>query len=136
MASHPSALKRDRQRRKKQVRNRSVRAEVRGILKDARAALGTAEGPEAVKKATSALARAGQKGAMGKRTASRRIGRLARALHKAQIAAAKSAAAPAERPSKAPKAKAAKAAAGKAPAKAPTKAAAKAPAKPRAKKEA
>lgn len=135
MANHPSALKRDRQRVKRQARNRSVRAEVRGIIKEARAELGTAKGPEAVKTASSALARAGQKGAMNKRTASRRIGRLARALYKAQIAAQQAASAPPERASKAPKAKAAKASPAKAATKAPAKAAApaKAPAK-RAKK--
>jgi ribosomal protein S20 len=112
-----------------------MRAELRGIVKDARAVLGTEQGAEAVKKASSALAKAGQKGAMNKRTASRRIGRLAKALTRAQVEAARAAAAPAERPSKAPKARASKAGA-KAPAKAAAKPAAKAPAKPRAKKEA
>ena len=130
MANHPSALKRDRQRRKKQTRNRSVRSVVKKVLKDARAALPTDKAVEAVREASSALARAAQKGALSKRTASRRIGRLARALQRAQIAAT---AAPAtDRPSKAPKraTKAPKKAAAK-----PTKAAAaaKAPAK-RAKK--
>ncbi len=128
MANHPSALKRDRQRRKRQARNRSVRAEVRGIVKEARIELSADTGPAAVKKASSALARAGQKGALPKRTASRRIGRLARALFKAQKAAAEAAAAPPERASKLPpKPK-------KGGAKAASKAPAKAAAKPRAKK--
>jgi small subunit ribosomal protein S20 len=140
VANHPSALKRDRQRRKKQTRNRSMRAIVRSVVKDARAALGTDKGPEAVREATSALSHAGQKGAMNKRTASRRISRLAKAQHKAVIAAAHAAAQPPVA-AKAPKSKggrATKAAAKPAAAKpaAAKPAAAKAPAKPRAKKEA
>jgi small subunit ribosomal protein S20 len=132
VANHPSALKRDRQRRKKQARNRSVRAEVRGIVKEARIEMTSETGPAAVKKASSALARAGQKGALPKRTASRRIGRLARALFKAQKAAAAAAAAPPERASKLPPKPKGKGGA-KSAAKAPAKAA-KPAAKPRAKK--
>ncbi|MBI2898331.1 MAG: 30S ribosomal protein S20 [Deltaproteobacteria bacterium] len=106
MANHPSALKRDRQRQKKQARNRSSRSAVRSQVAAARAVLGTDNGPEAVKVAASSMARAAQKGALGKRAAARKIGRLARALYKAQAAAK---AAGAERPSKAPKPRASKA---------------------------
>lgn len=86
MANHPSAEKRNRQRVKRTIRNKSVKSEVRTTLKKARTAV--AEGAEAattdVRAAVSALARAASKGVIHKKAASRTTARIQAALHKSQ----------------------------------------------------
>ena len=67
----------------------SVRTEVKSAVKKAREAVANKDAQgvvEAVKLATKSLAKAGSKGVLHPRTASRRIGRLAKAAHAAKAA--------------------------------------------------
>ena len=83
MARHKQALKRHRQNLKRRERNRAVISNLRGIVKKARASIATGKPDEAaLKDATMAFDRAVSKGALKKRTASRRISRLARAANR------------------------------------------------------
>jgi small subunit ribosomal protein S20 len=86
MANHPSAEKRNRQREKRALRNKSVKSEVRTVLKQARTAITSGEktAAERVRDAVSALGRAASKGVIHKKTASRATARVRAALHKAQ----------------------------------------------------
>ena len=85
MANHASAEKRNRQRINRTARNRAARANVRTIVKKARAAI---EGGDAAKAkdpvlvASKALAKAASKGVVDKKTASRVTSRIAAALSK------------------------------------------------------
>ena len=89
MANHPSAEKRNRQRVKRTDRNRAVKSEVRTIIKKARTSIETTpkDAKEAVKAASSAIDIAKAKGVVHKKAAARKKSRLARALHKATVAA-------------------------------------------------
>jgi small subunit ribosomal protein S20 len=85
MAHHPSAEKRNRQRRVRTARNTSVRSAVRTAVKKARAALSEGNpkaAQESVKLASKALARAARKGVVHIRTASRKTSRIEAALHR------------------------------------------------------
>ncbi|MFO0664526.1 MAG: 30S ribosomal protein S20 [Polyangiaceae bacterium] len=85
MANHPSAEKRNRQRIKRTDRNRNAKSAVRTIVKKVRAALQAKDKTQAtatLKDAIVALDRAGSKGVLHKKTASRRISRLAKSVHK------------------------------------------------------
>ena len=96
MANHASAEKRNRQRVKREVRNQSVRSEFRNLVKNVRAliAKGDVAGAKAaLTPAVSALDSAVTKGVLVRGTASRRVSRLAAAVHKLSVAPA--AAAPA-----------------------------------------
>lgn len=85
MANHPSAEKRNRQRVKRTLRNRSVRAAVRTELKAVRSAI-TAKDAKAAKaallEATVSLDKAATKGAIHPKAASRHISRLTAHVHK------------------------------------------------------
>jgi small subunit ribosomal protein S20 len=85
VANHPSAEKRNRQRVKRTLRNRSVRAAVRTELKTVRAAL-TAKDKKAAQtallEATVSLDKAASKGAIHPKAASRHVSRLAAQVHK------------------------------------------------------
>lgn len=88
MANHPSAEKRNRQRVVRTVRNRSIKSSVRTKIKVARAeAPGTPEAKAKMVEAVSSLDRAASKGVIHAKTASRKKARLARAAHKAALAA-------------------------------------------------
>lgn len=87
MPQHVSAEKRIRTNKKRQQRNKGVKAAVRRATKDMRANLKSEKTPAALAETMSVLTRAAQKGVLKKKTASRRIGRLARAAHKAKTAA-------------------------------------------------
>jgi small subunit ribosomal protein S20 len=81
-----SGIKRHKQSLKRRIRNRHVRSTVKTAIKDVRTAIAennveTATG--ALAAASSELARAAKKGVLHRKTASRRVGRLAKALHKA-----------------------------------------------------
>lgn len=90
MANHPSADKRNRQRITRTERNRAVKATVRTKVKAARGATGaTAEAKALQVAAVSALDKASSKGVIHPKTAARKKSRLARAAHKATLAAAK-----------------------------------------------
>jgi small subunit ribosomal protein S20 len=84
-----SGIKRHKQSLKRRIRNRHVRSTVKTAVKDVRTAIAeknveTAAG--ALAAASSELARAAKKGVLHRKTASRKVGRLARALHKASAA--------------------------------------------------
>jgi small subunit ribosomal protein S20 len=94
VANHASAEKRNRQRVKRTDRNRSVRSEFRTLVKNVREliAKGDSAGAKAaLTPAISALDSAVTKGVLVRGTASRRVSRLAAAVHKltAPAAAAK-----------------------------------------------
>ncbi|HEY5146942.1 MAG TPA: 30S ribosomal protein S20 [Polyangiaceae bacterium] len=84
MANHPSAEKRNRQRVKRTLRNRAVKSAVRTQVKTVRTAIESkdpAAAQKAFAEASVTLAQAAAKGSIPKKTASRRISRLASALH-------------------------------------------------------
>ena len=87
MANHPQALKRHRQSLKRRARNRHYRTLVRGAVKRVRIALEDGSDKAVVeglfRTAERTLHRVAQKGVISSNTASRKIGRLAAAVHKA-----------------------------------------------------
>lgn len=91
MAHHKSAIKSIKKSQELRDRNRAMRSRLRGDIKNFRALL---EGKEELEKAASELPkvvsrvmRSDTKGVVHKKTAARRVARLSRALHKAQLAA-------------------------------------------------
>jgi small subunit ribosomal protein S20 len=85
VANHPSAEKRNRQRVKRTLRNRSVSSSVRTIVKSVRTALHAkdqAAASTALKVAIVALDKAATKGVLHPKAASRTISRLSAQLHK------------------------------------------------------
>lgn len=80
-----SEEKRHKQSLKRRARNRHVRSSVKTVVKEARAAIaqGADRSGEAMTRAASVIAKAGAKGVLHKKTAARRIARLAKAAHKA-----------------------------------------------------
>ena len=92
MPSHKSAIKRNRQNIKRSARNRTERSTVRTESKKLNEALAAADsGPVAaqLKLTTKTLDKAASKGILKKKTASRRISRLAKRAHKALTTATK-----------------------------------------------
>lgn len=90
MANHASAEKRNRQRVKRTVRNRAVKSEFRSLVKRVREAVlsGDANAAHAaLAPAISALDGAVAKGVLHRATASRKVSRLAAAVHAATSAA-------------------------------------------------
>ena len=87
MANHKSAKKRALQNEARRLRNRSVRTNIKSIVKTVRV---TAEGedkaqaPTQLKLAQSAIDKAAKKGVYHRKTASRKIARLARLVKSAQ----------------------------------------------------
>ena len=85
MANHASAEKRNRQRIKRTTRNRAIKSEFRSLVKAVREALESGDAAAAQKALTpaiSALDSAVTKGVLHRATASRRVSRLAAAVHK------------------------------------------------------
>ena len=89
MATHKSAIKRARQNKDRNLRNKSSRTRVKNVVKDVRAAIGE----HSAEKARTALAaaipvidKAAQKGAIHRNTASRKISRLTRKVNQIQSA--------------------------------------------------
>lgn len=81
MASIQSQIKRNRQNDKRRLRNRDYRGAARTAVKGARASLtGSEDAVASVMAAISALDRAAQKGAIHRRNAARRKGRLMKHL--------------------------------------------------------
>jgi small subunit ribosomal protein S20 len=81
-----SGIKRHKQSLKRRIRNRHVRSTVKTAIKDVRGAIAennaeTAAG--ALAAASSELARAAKKGVIHRKTASRKVARLAKAVNKA-----------------------------------------------------
>jgi small subunit ribosomal protein S20 len=84
LANHPSAEKRNRQRVKRTLRNRAVKAAVRTHVKTVRAAIASKDpkaAQQALAEASVAIAKAASKGSLPKKTASRKVSRLAAAVH-------------------------------------------------------
>jgi small subunit ribosomal protein S20 len=85
LANHPSAQKRNRQRVKRTLRNRSIKSAVRTHMKTVRAAIDAKDAKaaqEALAQATVAIDQAASKGALPKKSASRKVSRLASQVHK------------------------------------------------------
>ena len=80
MANHKSALKRAGQSEIRRLRNRAVKTRVKSVVKDVRQAVAdNSEGKEAKLTAAQAtIDRAAKKGVLHKRTASRKVARLAK----------------------------------------------------------
>jgi small subunit ribosomal protein S20 len=81
LANHKSALKRARQNEIRRLRNKSVKTKIRNIIKDLRLSMNETSKEEALKKfdiAKSSIDSAAQKGVIHKKTASRKISRLAK----------------------------------------------------------
>lgn len=88
MANHKSAEKRNRQRIQRTLRNRSVRTEFRSLVKQVRAAITSGDleaAKSALTPAASALSSAVSKGVLHRRSASRKVSRLAAAVHKLSV---------------------------------------------------
>ncbi|WP_319526117.1 30S ribosomal protein S20 [uncultured Desulfosarcina sp.] len=86
MANHKSALKRAGQNERRRMRNKAVQTRVKNVVKDVRLAVAQNEGDAAEKlnAAKSAIDKAAKKGALHKKTASRKISRLARQVNAQQ----------------------------------------------------
>lgn len=83
MANHKSALKRAGQNERRRLRNKAVQTRVKNVVKDVRLAVAQDEGDAAEKlnTAKSAIDKAAKKGVIHKRTASRKVSRLARQVN-------------------------------------------------------
>jgi small subunit ribosomal protein S20 len=82
MANLPSVEKRNRQSIKRRARNQTVRTQIKGAVKTARAAIegkDPAKTADALRDAMRAIGKARSKGVLHARTASRKISRLAKA---------------------------------------------------------
>jgi small subunit ribosomal protein S20 len=89
--NHPSAEKRHRQSLKRQARNRAVKTRVRTTSKQAIDAIqGTDKqaAEQALRSAMKVLYKAASKGTIKRNTASRKVSRLSRLLHRTHTAAA------------------------------------------------
>ena len=85
VANHPSAEKRNRQRIKKTLQNRTVLSAVRTLVKRVRTAITAkdkATAKTALLKATSALDKASSKGIVPAKAVSRTVSRLSAQIHK------------------------------------------------------
>ena len=83
---HPSAEKRHRQNLKRQTRNRLIKTRTRTAAKNALEAISGSDAEaanKALRDAASLLQKAASKGVIKRNTASRKIARLSRRLHKA-----------------------------------------------------
>lgn len=83
MANHKSALKRAGQNERKRLRNRAVQTRVKNVVKAVRLAVAE-ETPNAVQqlnRAQSAIDKAAKKGVLHRKTAARKISRLAKQVN-------------------------------------------------------
>jgi len=81
LANHKSAIKRHRQSEDRRLRNRKVKTRVKNVVKDVKQAVSQSAGEDVTAKLTTAqsvIDKAAKKGVIHKRTASRKISRLAR----------------------------------------------------------
>lgn len=87
MANHASALKRARQNEQRRMRNKAIRTKLRGAIKSVRQAI-EAKDQDAARTALNAaepvIDQAASKGVLPKRTAARKISRLAKQVHALQ----------------------------------------------------
>jgi small subunit ribosomal protein S20 len=81
VANHKSAIKRAGQNQTRRLRNRTVRSRVKNVVKEVRQAVSAKSTEDAAQRLTVAQAtidKAAKKGVLHKRTAARRISRLAK----------------------------------------------------------
>ncbi len=87
MANHKSAKKRALQNEIRRLRNRSVRTQIKSLVKTVRTVAASedkTQAPAQLKLAQSAIDKAAKKGVYHRKTASRKIARLARQVKSAQ----------------------------------------------------
>jgi len=86
VANHKSALKRAGQNERRRLRNKAVQTRVKNVVKDVRLAVAQdgADAAEKINAAKSVIDKAAKKGVLHKRTASRKISRLARQVNAQQ----------------------------------------------------
>lgn len=85
MANHKSAIKRARQNAEQHDRNKAVKTSVKNVIKAARQSAGEKPKEEAIKElntAKSNIDKASKKGTIHKKTAARKISRLARRVNR------------------------------------------------------
>ncbi len=90
MANHKSAEKRNRQAQDRRLRNRVNKTQMKNAIRKVNAAVATgsdAEAKEALLMAIPVIAKTASKGSIHKRTASRKISRLAKSVNKIASAA-------------------------------------------------
>ena len=86
MANHKSAIKRARQNEVRRLRNKSVKTRIKTIIKDVRSSANDASSTDMSAKISavqSAFDKASKRGVIHKRTASRKISRLAKLANSA-----------------------------------------------------
>lgn len=84
MATHASAEKRNRQNKRTNARNRNARAAVRTAIKEVITSVTAKDSPKAkenLKKTTSIIAKAGNKGLLHKKNVARKVSRLTRKVN-------------------------------------------------------
>jgi small subunit ribosomal protein S20 len=84
LATHASAIKRNKQDEKRRLRNAMVKSDVKTTVKQVLGAVAGKdkdESQEALKKAIPAIQKAAAKGAFHKKTASRKVSRLTRKVN-------------------------------------------------------
>jgi small subunit ribosomal protein S20 len=89
LARHLSAMKRARQNKKRQARNRARKTRVKNVVRDVRQAVAQnnlEEAEAALKKATPIIAHVAAKGTLHWRTAARKISRLTRQVNAVKAA--------------------------------------------------
>jgi small subunit ribosomal protein S20 len=87
LANHKSAKKRALQNEVRRLRNRSVKTQIKGVVKNVRASVAgedAAQAPENLRLAQSAIDKAAKKGVYHQKTAARKISRLSRLVKSAQ----------------------------------------------------
>jgi small subunit ribosomal protein S20 len=90
MANHKSALKRDRQSKVRRLRNRMTKTQMKSAVSrvDEAVAAGSADqAREALQQAASVIQKTAAKGTIHKRTASRKVSRLAKRVNRMQALA-------------------------------------------------
>jgi small subunit ribosomal protein S20 len=85
LANHKSAEKRARQNEIRRIRNKAVRTRVKGVVKEIRlaAAEKSDDAVQRLDNAKAVIAKAAKKGVIHRKTASRKISRLTRAINAA-----------------------------------------------------
>ena len=87
MANHKSALKRDRQSKVRRLRNRINKTKMKSSVEQLEAAVEAGSEEQAVKalqNATSVIQQTASKGSIHKKTASRKVSRLAKSVNRMQ----------------------------------------------------
>jgi len=89
LANHKSALKRARQNEVRRLRNKAVKTQVKGLVKDVRQAVETGQAEEAAQAlalTVPMIDKAASKGVIHRRNASRKVSRLSKKVARLQKA--------------------------------------------------